>query len=302
MSPAGSMPTRPTEPKPQPLAPPDAPQADVEVEARAEDAAVDQHLGQPSHPGIPLAPPGIAPESDVRVHTPSSAAPQPSHGQSSDGLGDLPRGYDDGRLVALVRDPQTLFLYWDFSAHQIEQAFAGLGAAKAVLKLWNTRGAGADLVREADVHLEARGWYVRDLPSGLEVRVEIWAVGERGARLLRAARPVRLPPALPSDQLEAVYLTLSLDRSLRDGLTRASPLNYGGAAPAEWDRRLHPRVVEESSPARGGTFNGGLGAGSSPAGKLPWSTTHLMPDLEERASPATGGARDARSIGEERDS
>ncbi|HEX4385150.1 MAG TPA: DUF4912 domain-containing protein, partial [Myxococcales bacterium] len=190
------MPTRPTDPQLQTPAPPDAPQADVEVEARAEDAAGaavtngkdgadgrglgDQHLAKPSHPGVPLAPPGIAPESDVRVHTPSSAAPDPSHGQSSDGLGELPRGYDDGRLVALVRDPETLFIYWDFSTHQIGQAFAGLGAAKAILKLWNTRGAGADLVRESDVHLEARGWYLRDLPSGLEVRVEIWAVGERG--------------------------------------------------------------------------------------------------------------------------
>jgi hypothetical protein len=277
------MPTRPTEPTPQPLAPLDAPLADVEVEARAEDAAVDQHAGQPSHPGVPLSPPGIVPESDVRVHTPASAAPQPSHGQSSDGLGDLPRSYDDGRLVALVRDPETLFLYWDFSAHQIEQAFAGLGAAKAVLKLWNTRGAGAELVREADVHLEARGWYLRELPSGLEVRVEIWAVGERGARLLRAARPVRLPSALPSDQLEAVYLTLSLDQSLRDGLTRASPLNYGGAAPSEWDRRLHPRAIPESSPTRGGTLGGADGFGSSPSGKLPWSTTHLVPDLDSNS-------------------
>jgi hypothetical protein len=288
------MPTRPTAPQPQTLAPPDAPQADVEVEARAEDAAVgngrdgdgrsmgNQHPGKPSQPGVPLAPPGIAPESDVRVHTPSSAAPDPSHGQSSDGLGELPRGYDDGRLVALVRDPETLFIYWDFSAWQIEQAFAGLGAAKATLKLWNTRGPGADLVRESDVHLEARGWYLRELPPGLEVRVEIWAVGERGARLLRAARPVRLPAASPSDQLEAVYLTLSLDQSLRDGLTRASPLNYGGAAPVEWDRRLHPRVVAESSPAGGppGAFNGGPGA-LSPSGKLPWSMTHLVPDLDK---------------------
>jgi uncharacterized protein len=288
------MPQRSPDPKAQLPVSPDAPEADVEVEARAEDAASlvaaaaidavrNQHPGKPSPPGVPLAPPGIAPESDVRVHSPSSAAPS-SHDHSNDGLGELPWGYGDGRLVALVRDPETLFIYWDFTGHQVEQAFSGLGAARAVVKLWNARGAGAELVRECDVHLEARGWYLRDLPSGMELRVEIWAVGERGARLLRAARPVRLPPSVQSDQLEAVYLRLPLDHSLRDGLTRADPLNYGGAAPSEWDRRLHPRIVAESSPGRlpivgiggGGALTSSPG-GSSPGassptgGKLPWS-------------------------------
>jgi uncharacterized protein len=294
------MPQRSQDPKVQPPVSPDAHLADVEVEARAQDAAGaaddiaarDQHPGQPSHPGVPLAPPGIAPESDVRVHTPSSAAPS-SHDHSNDGLGELPRGYGDGRLAALVRDPETLFIYWDFTEHQVEQAFSGLGAARAIARLWNTRGAGAELVRECDVHLDARGWYLRDLPSGTELRVEIWAVGEKGARLIRAARPVRLPPAVQSDQLEAVYLRLPLDHPLRDGLMRADPLNYGGAAPSEWDRRLHPRIVADSSPGRlpAGSIGGGGALTSSPGGsspgfssptggKLPWSATHLVLDLD----------------------
>ena len=45
----------------------------------------------------------------------------------------------DARLVGLVRDPTTLLVYWDFSPQQIEQAFMGLGPARAVLKLWNAR-------------------------------------------------------------------------------------------------------------------------------------------------------------------
>src|SRR5229473_1662043 len=130
---------------------------------------------------------------------PAAAAPQPAHGQVEE-LGELPRGYGDGRLVGLVRDPNTLYVYWDFSPQQIDQAFAGLGASRALLRLWNARIGTAELVREVEVHLEARGWYVRDLPGGTELRPEMWAVGERGARLLRAARPVRLPPAWPSEQ------------------------------------------------------------------------------------------------------
>jgi hypothetical protein len=229
----------------------------------------DQHPGEPAHPGVPLAPPGIVPESDVRVHTPSAAAPQPAHGLVNEGLGELPKGYGDGRLVSLVRDPQTLYLYWDFSMQQIAQAFFGLGAARAVLKLWNARGALSELVRETEVHLDARGWYLRDLPAGLELRAEMWAVGERGARMLRAARPIRLPPGLPSDQLEAFYLRLPLDRPLpKEGAAAGGrALQYGGAAPAGWERRVQPR-------------GSSLGMGS-PGGRLPWEQTHvIVPEID----------------------
>src|SRR3989440_2943897 len=232
----------------------------------------DQHRGEPAHPGVPLAPPGIVPESDVRVHTTAAAAPLPAHGLVNEGLGELPWAYGDARLVGLVRDPNTLFIYWDFSQQQIEQAFAGLGSARAVIKLWNSRNGGGELVRETEVHLEARGWYLRELPPGLELRVELWAVGERGARLMRAARPARLPPAAPSDQLEAFYLRLALDHPIASGISAGRALNYGGAAPAGWERRLQPRPFSGSSV--GGPF------GSSPGGKLPWSATHMIPDLD----------------------
>jgi Domain of unknown function (DUF4912) len=235
----------------------------------------DQHPGEPMHPGVPLAPPGIVPESDVRVHAPAAAKPPPEHGQVNEGLGELPWAYGDARLVGLVRDPTTLFVYWDFSPQQIEQAFVGLGAARAVLRLWNARNgsAGGEMLRETEVHLDARGWYLRELPPNSEVRAELWAVGERGSRLMRAGRPIRLPPAQPSDQLEAFYLKLTLGQSISGGISTGRPLNYGGAAPAGWERRLQPRAFSGSS--IGGPF------GSSPGGKLPWSMTHLMPDLDE---------------------
>jgi hypothetical protein len=249
MSPAVRMPTRTQAPTDQPLAPPDADQPKVETSPRADKDG--QHPGTPMAPGVPLAPPGIPPESDVRVQSPSAAQPPPSHAQFDARLGELPSGYGDGRLVALIRDPSTLYVYWDFAPLQVEQAFFALGNARAVAKLWNVRGgAGEALVREQDVHLEARGWYLHDLPPGTELRVEVWAVGEKGSRLLRAARPVRLPPATPSDQHEAFYLRVPLDHSLREGLYRGSPLQYGGAAPSEWDRRVHPRVMPDSSPSR----------------------------------------------------
>ena len=95
-------------------------------------------------------------------------------------------------------------------------------------------------------------------------------MGEKGSRMIRAARPIRLPPAMPSEQLEAFYLRLPLDQPLpREGSAAGGrALQYGGAAPAGWERRMQPR-------------GSSLGM-SSPAGKVPWSTTHaIVPDIDE---------------------
>ena len=214
------------------------------------------HHEEPAHPGVPLAPPGIVPESDVRTHSPAAAVPPKEHGYVEE-LGELPWSYGDGRLVALIRDPQTIYVYWDLSQQQIEQAFGGLGSARASLKLWNVRG--NELIREAEVHLDARGWYVRELPSALELRIELWALGERGARMLRAARPIKLPPSMPSDVLDEVYATLPLGSALRgDPVAGGRPLAWkSGAAPPGWERRMQPRY---STTSRTG-------------GVVPWSGT-----------------------------
>ncbi len=195
---------------------------------------------EPAHPGVPLAPPGIVPESDVRVHSPGAAQPHHYESPWAENLGDLPWGYSDGRLVALLRDPHTVFVYWDFSQAQIEQAFHGLGAARAMLKLW-TAQSGGEFLREVEVHLETRGWYIRELPSGIELRVELWAVGERGARLVRAARPVRLPPDVPSDVWDELYVTIPAEGKLEKHDPMHQPLKVRAGEPAPPPRPERPR-------------------------------------------------------------
>src|SRR5205085_9684105 len=243
---------------PVPSAPPPA---DVVGEEKPTNGNL--HKEHPAHPVVPLAPPGIVPESDVRTHSPAAAVPPRDHATVEE-LGELPWSYGDGRLVALIRDPQTIYVYWDLSQQQIEQAFGGLGSARASLKLWNVRG--NELIREAEVHLDARGWYVRELPSALELRVELWALGERGARMLRAARPIKLPPAQPSDVLDEVYATLPLGSALRgDPVAGGRPLAWkSGAAPPGWERRMQPRYATTSRTAN----------------VLPWSGTVQKKDDE----------------------
>jgi len=67
------------------------------------------HQEHPTHPGVPLAPPGIVPESDVRTHSPAAAVPPREHALVEE-LGELPWSYGDGRLVCLVRDPSTVYV------------------------------------------------------------------------------------------------------------------------------------------------------------------------------------------------
>src|SRR5438105_14001406 len=242
--------------------PPAPPPAEMQGEEKPTNGNL--HKEHPTHPGVPLAPPGIVPESDVRTHSPAAAIPPRDHAIVEE-LGELPWSYGDGRLVCLVRDPTTVYTYWDLSQQQIEQAFGGLGTARASLRIFNT-GRG-DMVRTVEIHLEARGWYVRELPSAMELRVELWAEGEKGARLLRAARPVRLPPAQPSDILEEFYATLPLGQALRrQPITGGRPLAWkSGGAPPGWERRMQPRWQYSSS-------RSGAGAHNEKSG-LPWSGT-----------------------------
>ena len=238
----------------------------AKTEPGAASPSFDTRAGQEAaHPGVPLAPPGIPPESDVRTHSPSAAQPHHHPAPWSEDLGELPWGYGDGRLIALLRDPRTLFVYWDFSAGQVEQAFHGLGTARALLKVF----AGGDFLRDAEVHLDARGWYLRELPSGSELRVELWAVGERGARLVRAARPVRLPPDTASSVWDEIYLTIPPGRKLGRGevLTSGQPLQWRAGKPPEV--AAQPPMAERmyGSSERANNLGGGAASGSPLKGK-----------------------------------
>jgi hypothetical protein len=225
---------------------------------------------QPSHPGAALSPEGIAPESDVRTHSPGAAAPTREGGSGEPG--ELPKGYGDGRLVCLVRDPSCAYIYWDLSQQQIELAFGGLGAARAALKLSSLKG---ENVREVEVHLEARGWYVRELVPGSELRVELWALGEHGSRLLRAARPLRMPPALPSDDLNMEYLEVPAWQQL--------------AALKGHEKRTHAAAASAVEAASAPLAPPYLGDGTQP-GTLPWSGTHA-PAAAEPPSRGPGSRR-----------
>src|SRR6266446_8394154 len=88
-----------------------APMATPPTDAQGTGRSQDQHPGGPVHPGVPLAPPGIVPESDVRVHTPAAAVPPPEHGLVNEGLGELPWAYGEDRKSTRLNSSHLVISY-----------------------------------------------------------------------------------------------------------------------------------------------------------------------------------------------
>jgi hypothetical protein len=180
-------------------------------------------------------------------------------------LGDLPWSYGDDALVALPRDPRTLFLYWDYARETLARAFAELDHPRAQLWVFTRTGAGWDRLRAVDFALESRGYYVHDLEPGRSYRAEIHVVDRAGReRLLGASsNEVALPPVGPSPVVD--------DRSIRIPwelpLGRLLGPGHAGGPFSDEARALLARLSDWSrfsSPTWGGSAGGMGGRPSSP--------------------------------------
>jgi hypothetical protein len=189
---------------------------------------------------------------------------EPRSRSAGEELGDLPWGYGDDTLVALPRDPRTLFLYWDHAAATLERAWAGLQGARAEIWLFAQRAADWERVRVEPFALEARSWYLHDLEPGLAYRAEIHISDGRQQRLLpRPSNAVRLPPAGPSPVVDDRFARIDWDVHLAQWLRQ-----WRAGAPFSDELREHlARLGDWSrfgSGAGGGSAGGMGGRPSSP--------------------------------------
>jgi hypothetical protein len=192
-----------------------------------------------------------------------------------EGLGDLPWSYQDDALVALARDPRTLFLYWDHARRTLEEAFDGLGEATAQLWLFALgEGGGWERLRAFDFALESRSHYLHDLEPGRTYRAEIHLVDQGGrTRLLAgASNEVRLPNLGPSpvvdDRFARIPWDLPLARWLRE-LWPGGPFSEEArallAGLSDWSR-FAGRAWGGSAGGQGGRPFSPAGGPSSPGG------------------------------------
>lgn len=209
---------------------PAAADAPVEEGFFAVPRPVRRRRGPPPPPAVPLPP---LPEAGRRT-APSAEVPQ-----------------------LLVRDPNTLFLFWDFRRDLAQGAALGLPEPRVLFHLFD----GETPLRTLEVGLERRSAYLEGLTPGHTYRVEAWFSGSDGqARPTgRRSTPLTLPPASPSAELRVETVRVPWSESL-----------------ASWRRAAHPAPGQRLEP---------LGA----PGRL-----DLPASLEWRGGPGPPGPRSGR--------
>jgi hypothetical protein len=187
-----------------------------------------------------------------------------------EGLGELPWGYLCDALVAMPRDPCSLFLYWDHAEATVQRALLGLLHPR--IQLWlDVQGSGGwERDRVLECALESRSYYVHGLAPGRTYRAEIRVVDRAGAN--RQVGPcsgaVSLPPRGPSPVVDDRYLRLE------PGMPLGPLLGPGRKGPAQSEEELLDRdaLAELSSgqagaaPDRPTSPSPGGGAGRPLAG------------------------------------
>jgi len=136
-----------------------------------------------------------------------------------EGLGELPGGYGESRIVLMPRDPQWAYTYWDIPNDHKEE-LRRQGGQQLALRIYDVTDINLDYesphnVQEYLADELAREWYLPIPVSDREYVVDIGyrCVDGRWLTLARSA-PVRVPPVYPSDWIEDVFVSVGWEEDL----------------------------------------------------------------------------------------
>ena len=137
-----------------------------------------------------------------------------------EGLGDLPAGYGESRIVLMPRDPQWAYAYWDIP-NEHKEDLRRQGGARLALRFYDVTD--IDINSQAPHSLQqyecdemAREWYLPIPVSDRDYVVEIGYLCNDGRWLVLArSTPAHIPPVYPSDWVEDVFVTVGWDQDLR---------------------------------------------------------------------------------------
>lgn len=156
---------------------------------------------------------------------------------------DLPWAYEDDRLVLLVRDPRTLYAYWDCHPDTVKAARAEVPDGAMVLRLLLVGGSDRKVLREFPVDVNGLSFYLYDLEPNHDYRVELALRSPGGADrlVLKPSNVVTVPSNQPSawieDRLAAIPLEIPLP---------PAALFLSGRTATDNERRLHGRSYQLS--------------------------------------------------------
>jgi Domain of unknown function (DUF4912) len=171
-----------------------------------------------------------------------------------------PREVGTDAPVLLVRDPTTLFVFWDFRRELERGAALGLREPRLLLRLHR----GADLDRTLELPLSSRSTYVTGLTSGQEYTAEVLLLGRDGWTRPVGARSAgrRLPPGRVSAQLEVRTLRLPWSEPLSGAPAPSAP-----SAPRDEPLDSPRRVSLPTSPGARGAKDGSGQSGGPRSGR-----------------------------------
>ena len=101
----------------------------------------------------------------------------------------IPSGYNDNKVILMVRDPWTIHSYWEISGDteaRTRQAIkeAGLTSSKSILRVYEISGEGRDESRRIAYDFELRdwanNWYVHTGADGKKWMVELGIICTNG--------------------------------------------------------------------------------------------------------------------------
>ena len=224
---------------PAPRPRPPLPASDRDSAAFAESPSSRAARSAPATNGAPAAPaagttparsttPAPAPEVPVEEGffdvppTPRRSPRPPSPAEPFEpGPFATPREVGTDAPVLLVRDPTTLFVFWDFRRELERGAALGLREPRLLLRLHR----GPDLDRTLELPLASRSTYVTGLGSGQEYTAEVLLLGRDGWTRPVGSRsaPRRLPPGRVSPQMEVRMLRLPWSEPLSGAPAPTTP-------------------------------------------------------------------------------
>jgi hypothetical protein len=120
---------------------------------------------------------------------------------------ELPKGYGDTKIVAMVRDPHWVFVYWEIN-HEKRQILAkmGLGTDRLVLRAYDITGVAfdgfnANSFLDIEVSDDTDNWYVRLPSSSRTWCIDLGVIANDGSFVLVArSNTVVTPREIPSER------------------------------------------------------------------------------------------------------
>jgi hypothetical protein len=137
-----------------------------------------------------------------------------------EGLGDLPGGYGESRIVLMPRDPRWAYAYWDIPNDHKEER-RRQGGMRLALRFYDVTDINLDYqsphsLQQYECDELAREWFLPVPVSDRDYVVEIGYLCADGRWLVLAkSATVHVPPVYPSDWIEDHFMTVSWDQDLR---------------------------------------------------------------------------------------